>query len=256
MNVSVNSTTTTPGTTSGKARVVPTEGAVPAIDARAITKDYGDGGVVYRALKGVDLRVHQGEFLMLVGPSGSGKTTLLSIIGCVLRPTSGELRVFGETVSGLRESQLPEIRLGNIGFIFQGHNLIASMSARENVALVNRLRGAPTKDALEEAHDLLDKVGLQGKGDKKPGMLSGGERQRVAIARALAGHPPIVLADEPTASLDANSGLVVTTLLKELSQELGTTVLVVTHDNRIFHLADRIVNIEDGLIKDGTSEHP
>ena len=252
VSTSVSPSTPTPRTP----RVVPAVGAVPAIAVRAITKDYGDGGVVYRALKGVDLVVHQGEFLMLVGPSGSGETTLLSIIGCVLRPTSGELRLFGETVSGLPESQLPEIRLGNIGFIFQGHNLIASMSARENVALVNRMRGAPTKDALEEAQYLLDKVGLQGKGDKKPGMLSGGERQRVAIARALAGHPPIVLADEPTASLDATSGLVVTTLLKELSHELGTTVLVVTHDNRIFHLADRIVNIEDGLITDGTPEHP
>lgn len=225
-----------------------TAATAPAIEVTNITKEYGDGGVVYRALKGVDLVVNAGEFLMLVGPSGSGKTTLLSIIGCVLRATTGELRLFGETVSGLPESQLPQVRLGNIGFIFQGHNLIASMTARENVALVTSLRGVRNSEALDEAESLLEKVGLRGKGDKKPNMLSGGERQRVAIARALAGNPPIVLADEPTASLDATSGLVVTTLLKELSRELGTTVLVVTHDNRIFHLADRIVNIEDGLI--------
>lgn len=219
-----------------------------AIDAVGIRKDYVDGGVTYPALRAVDLTVARGEFVMLVGPSGSGKTTLLSIIGCVLSPTAGRLALFGETVSGLKEAELPALRLGTIGFIFQGHNLIASMSARENIALPELMRGVRPAAALKEADELLDAVDLLPMRDKTPAQLSGGQRQRVAIARALVGKPPILLADEPTASLDAKAGLVVTTLLKELSQRFGTTVVVVTHDSRIHHVADRIVAIEDGRI--------
>jgi putative ABC transport system ATP-binding protein len=219
-----------------------------AIEAVDVHKDYVDGGVTYPALRGVDVRVSRGEFLMLVGPSGSGKTTLLSIVGCVLSPTSGRLSLFGETVSGLKEAALPPLRLGTIGFIFQGHNLIASMSARENIALPQLLRGVPPAHALNEADELLEAVDLLPMKHKTPAQLSGGQRQRVAIARALVGKPPILLADEPTASLDAKAGLVAVTLLKELSQRFGTTVVVVTHDNRIYHVADRIVAIEDGRI--------
>lgn len=219
-----------------------------AIAATAVTKTFGQGALAFQALKGVDFSVRRGEFVMLAGPSGSGKTTLLSILGCVLGATGGEVLVDGQRVSGRSESEMPALRLGRIGFIFQGHNLIASLDARDNVALVLEMRGAPTRQARAEAEALLERVGLGNKTRAMPAQLSGGQRQRVAVARALAGDPPIVLADEPTAALDAESGRVVTELLREVARERGGTVVVVTHDNRIFHLADRIVYIEDGLI--------
>jgi putative ABC transport system ATP-binding protein len=158
------------------------------------------------------------------------------------------VRIHGELVSGLPERALPRLRLQYIGFIFQGHNLIASLDAVENVSLGLRMRGWSGREARKESTRLLERVGLGDKLDRRPAELSGGQRQRVAIARALAGSPPIVLADEPTAALDAETGLSVTTLLKDLATEAGHTVVVVTHDNRIFHLGDRIVNIEDGHI--------
>lgn len=220
-----------------------------AIDARALTKTFGAGSLAFHALKGVDFQVRRGEFVMLAGPSGSGKTTLLSILGCVLTATSGEVDLLGERVTNRPERDLPALRLGLIGFIFQGNNLLASLSSRENVALPLQLRGRGRTAALREAERLLARVGLADKTGRLPAELSGGQRQRVAIARALAGDPPLVLADEPTAALDAHSGLVVTELLREVCRERGDTVVVVTHDNRIFHLADRLVHIEDGLIQ-------
>jgi putative ABC transport system ATP-binding protein len=219
-----------------------------AIDARGVTKVYGEGDVAQRVLDGCDVQVPHGEFMMLVGPSGSGKTTLLSILGCVLRATSGEVRLFDEPITGVPESHLSRLRLSYIGFIFQGHNLLASLSAEDNVAVQLQLRGYPNPNARREARALLDRVHLGGKYHRRPAELSGGERQRVAIARAVAGAPPIILADEPTASLDAANGALVTELLRELARERGHTVVCVTHDNRIFSLADRIVRIEDGKI--------
>lgn len=220
------------------------------IEVQNLTKVYGKGEVAYKALRGVDFTAQRGDFLMLSGPSGSGKTTLLSILGCVLRPTSGTYRLFGNDLSNAKENALTQLRIQQIGFIFQGHNLIASLSALENVALMLTLRGAKRSEAKTEARKLLARVGLDGKYDNKPRDLSGGQRQRVAIARALAGNPPLVLADEPTAALDAENGLLVTHLLKDLCRERGDTAVVVTHDSRIFNLADRMVRIEDGLIKE------
>ena len=217
-----------------------------AVEVRALNKWYGGGENRFHALKNVDLTVRAGEFVMLEGPSGSGKTTLLSVLGCVLSTSGGSVRLFGDEVSGRSESELPTLRLSYIGFIFQGYNLIASLTARENVAAILRLRGFRTRDALDEAESLLERVGLADKLESRPEDLSGGQRQRVAIARALAGKPPLILADEPTASLDAQTGLHVTELLRQTCRELGHTAVVVTHDNRIFHLADRIVHIEDG----------
>jgi putative ABC transport system ATP-binding protein len=221
-----------------------------AIDATGVRKVFGKGNLAFLALKGVDFRVGEGEFVMLAGPSGSGKTTLLSLLGCVLSPTEGTIRLFDEVVSELPESELPRIRTELIGFIFQGHNLIASLSAEQNVALQLELRGYGAAEASAEARTLLERVGLGEKRDNKPMELSGGQRQRIAIARALAGSPPLILADEPTAALDAENGRLVTEILRELARERGHTVVVVTHDNRIFHLADRIVHIEDGLIRE------
>jgi len=226
-----------------------------AVDAREVSKVFGSGALAFRALDAVDFRVARGELVMLVGPSGSGKTTLLSILGCVLRPTGGEVRLFGHDVTQLSERALPRVRSAIIGFVFQGHNLISSLTARDNIAVVSRLRGCPPREANAEAELLLERVGLADKRKRLPAELSGGQRQRVAIARALAGGPPLLLADEPTAALDARAGLEVTELLVTLCRERGTTVVVVTHDNRIFHLADRIVAIEDGRILPPGDDH-
>lgn len=224
-----------------------------AIEVRALTKTYGAGNTAYQALKGVDFLARPGEFVMLSGPSGSGKTTLLSVLGCVLTPTSGLVKLLDEDISRARASDLPRLRLSYIGFVFQSHNLIDALPARDNVAMLLELRGVPRREAEREATRLLGSVGLGDKVASKPRDLSGGQRQRVAIARALAGAPPILLADEPTAALDAHNGLAVTELLRSLAKEHGHTVIVVTHDARIFHLADRIVHIEDGLIAEKAS---
>jgi putative ABC transport system ATP-binding protein len=218
------------------------------VELRAVTKTYGSGATAYQALRGVDLSARPGEFVMLSGPSGSGKTTLLSIVGCVLTASSGEVRLFDQDVSRVPESELPALRLGYVGFVFQGHNLLASSTACENVGLPLELRGVSRREARRQAEALLERVGLGHRTDRKPRDLSGGERQRVAIARALAGSPPLVLADEPTSALDATNGRTITELLRALAKEHGHTVIVVTHDNRIFDLADRIVHIEDGRI--------
>ena len=218
------------------------------IQVENVRKVYGEGALQHVALHGVDLEVASGEVLMLVGPSGSGKTTLLSILGCVLSPSEGSVQLAGHEVAGLPEHRLPEMRLRYIGFVFQSHNLMPSLSARDNVRLPLLLRGWNERAANAEAVALLGSVGLSDKVARLPGDLSGGQKQRVAIARALAGRPPILLCDEPTAALDASSGQGVMETLTALAHERGHTVVVVTHDNRIFKFGDRIVHIEDGRI--------
>jgi putative ABC transport system ATP-binding protein len=225
----------------------------PAIDVEHVRKVYGSGATAYEALRGVDFQVQAGEFVMLSGPSGSGKTTLLSILGCVLSATSGRVSLLGRDISTAGEGELADFRLSTIGFVFQSHNLLASLSALDNVKLLPDLRGVPAAEARRAAVAMLESVNLGDKLESLPRDLSGGQRQRVAIARALVGDPPFILADEPTAALDAHNGLAVTEVLRSLAKKSNRTVVVVTHDNRIFHLADRIVNIEDGLIK-GTEE--
>jgi len=219
-----------------------------AVEVTGVTKTFGTGALAFTALHAVDLRVAEGEIVMLVGPSGSGKTTLLSLIGCVLRPTRGRIALFGTEIGDRSERDLPAIRRALIGFVFQGHNLISSLTARDNVRLVLEARGIAHRAATREAEALLVRVGLGDKLDAIPAQLSGGQRQRVAIARAVAGDPPLVLADEPTAALDAESGATVTNLLASMSRERGATVVIVTHDPRIFGVGDRIVHIADGRI--------
>jgi putative ABC transport system ATP-binding protein len=218
------------------------------IRCMGVTKSFGSGAIIAHVLRGIDLTVNRGEFVYLSGPSGSGKTTLLSIIGCVLRPTTGEICLGDRELGKIKESQLARFRLEQIGFIFQGHNLLGAINAEENVAFPLRLRGWSTAKALTAAREMLRKVGLGERLKYLPEQLSGGQRQRVAVARALAGSPPFVFADEPTASLDAHSGLTVTEILRTLAKEQGCTVLMVSHDSRVFHLADRIIQIEDGQI--------
>jgi putative ABC transport system ATP-binding protein len=207
------------------------------------------------ALRDVSLSLARGEFSMLAGPSGCGKTTLLSILGGVLRPTSGDVSVLGQNLLEASESKLEDYRLSTVGFVFQGHNLLACLTAEDNVAVMLELRGVGRSTALRSARGLLAKVRLEGKERKRPNDLSIGERQRVAVARALAGDPQLILADEPTASLDAANGTAVMALLRELAKTDGKTVLTVTHDSRIFHLADRVIHMEDGRLIDEEAKH-
>jgi len=218
------------------------------IEAHELTKTYAQGGAAMRALDDVSLDLRGGELTLLVGPSGSGKTTLLSILGCILRPTSGTLRIMGQEVTRLKERDLPAIRRERIGFIFQAFNLFPTLTAAQNVALALDLKGISGRDARRRAASLLEQVGLGDKLDAHPADLSGGQKQRVAIARALAGDPPVILADEPTAALDSHSGRTVMDVLKTLAHERGRAVVIVTHDSRMLGYADRTVRMEDGRI--------
>ena len=220
----------------------------PVLQAINLIKTYAQGEAAMRALDEVTFDLHAGELALLVGPSGSGKTTLLSIMGCILRPTSGSLRVLGDEVTRLAERDLPVIRRERIGFVFQAFNLFPTLTALQNVALALDLKGVPGRAARDKAAALLDQVGLANKLGAYPADLSGGQKQRVAIARALAGDPPILLADEPTAALDSQSGRTVMDLLQRLARERGRAVAIVTHDNRMQGYGDRVVRMEDGRI--------
>jgi putative ABC transport system ATP-binding protein len=219
-----------------------------AIAVRNLTKKYEEGTTGTLALSGIDLDVHAGELLLLMGPSGSGKTTLLSIMGCILTATSGSVRVAGREVVGLQQKELPRIRLEHIGFVFQGFNLFPTLTAGENVELMLDLKGIPAAKAKKRAQGLLEQVGLGGKYGSFPADLSGGQKQRVAIARALSGDPGIILADEPTAALDSETGRSVMEMMSDLAHKRDRAVVIVTHDSRVLSFADRILKIEDGAI--------
>ena len=224
-----------------------------AVSVKNLRKVYASGEAAVRAVNGVNLDIHGGQVTMLMGPSGSGKTTLLSIMGCILRATSGSVQIRGEEVSHLKERQLPSIRLAHIGFIFQGFNLFPALTAGENVEYIGSLKGLHKAEARRRTESLFEQVGLAEKYNAFPEDLSGGQKQRVAIARALAGDPEIILADEPTAALDSQSGRTVIEMLAALAHDRGRAVVIVTHDNRIVEFADRIINIEDGKVTDRIS---
>mgnify|MGYP006269651031 CR=1 FL=1 len=209
---------------------------------------YGAGEAAVHALRDVSLDIRRGEILMLMGPSGSGKTTLLQIAGALLAPSAGEVRVMGQPVHALPQAARGAIRLRHFGFVFQSYNLFPTLTAQENVEVALDLRGAPPHTRRRLAREALDAVGLADRAASFPAQLSGGQKQRVAIARALAGEPDIVLADEPTAALDSESGKRIVALLVAIAAERGRGVVVVTHDPRIVDAADRIVRIEDGRI--------
>jgi len=219
-----------------------------AIEVRNLVKTYESGAASARALDGIDLDVHPGELMLLMGPSGSGKTTLVSIMGAILRPTSGSVRIQGEEIAALGESALPRVRLNHIGFVFQGFNLFPTLTAGENVELALDLKGIRGAKARQRSKELLEQVGLGDKLRSYPSNLSGGQKQRVAIARALAGDPEIILADEPTAALDSHSGRVVMEMIRSLAHDRGRAVVIVTHDNRVLEYADQVVHIEDGRV--------
>ncbi len=218
------------------------------LEAVNIVKELGDGAAKVRALKSVDMTLSTGELTLLMGPSGSGKTTLLSILGCILTPTSGTVRICGETIQGLDAEKLADLRRRHIGFIFQSYNLFPTLTAMENVRLALDVRGAKYSETVAKAETALTAVGLAHKLRSYPRNMSGGEQQRVAVARALAGSPSVILADEPTAALDSENGHAVMALLAQIARENNHAVLAVTHDPRTHAFADRIVRIEDGRI--------
>lgn len=220
------------------------------LEIKNITKVYGSGHTAVSALKDGSLSVKEKEIVLIMGPSGSGKTTFLSMAGGLLRPTSGEILLSGMNISSMSEDELPTVRLKHIGFIFQSFNLLSALTVLENVRLILDLAGADKKEATKKAISLLDKEGLLDKINRYPRELSGGEAQRVSIARALINDPDIILADEPTANLDSKNGHRVMMLLKELAKEKGKSIVIVSHDQRIIDVADRVLWLEDGRLRD------
>ena len=224
-----------------------------AIVARGVEMVFQNGGQKFYGLKDIDLDVNRGDIQLLMGPSGSGKTTLLSILGGILTPTAGRVCLLGQDLTRMNRAQLAKFRLHNIGFIFQEFNLFPALTVIENVEIALDMKGIKGKAARQEALHLLDQVGLADRAQKRPRDLSGGQKQRVAIARALAGNPQIIMADEPTASLDSQSGHAVINLLRKLAKESGRTVLMVTHDPRIIDVADRVTYLEDGMLQSNSA---
>jgi putative ABC transport system ATP-binding protein len=221
----------------------------PAVVCRHVTKEFGAGGERTLALRGVDLEVEPGRMTLLVGPSGCGKTTLISIIAGLLDPTDGEVRVLGEELRRLAGRQLVRFRGQNIGFVFQQYNLLPSLTAVENVAVPLVIGGSPRHAALARAGAMLEAVGLGNRKQSLPSNLSGGQQQRIAIARALVHEPRLLVCDEPTAALDAQSGRTVMELLQRVAVQPDRAVIVVTHDSRVFDFGGSIVYMNDGAIE-------
>ncbi|EEA7536971.1 ABC transporter ATP-binding protein [Listeria monocytogenes] len=214
-----------------------------------ISKNYQDGEQVIEVLKNVSLEVAQGEFVAIVGPSGAGKSTFLSIAGALLSPTEGEIAIGGTTLNSMSEKALTKVRLDKVGFIFQGANLIPYLNVRDQLLIIAELSGEKGSAAKERADKLLQELGLTARQSNYPESLSGGEKQRVAIARALMNDPAIILADEPTASLDANRGHKVVQMIADEVKRKNKAAIMVTHDERVLDLVDRVIRIEDGYLK-------
>lgn len=227
-----------------------------AICARGIVRDFQAGQSTIRVLHGIDTDIRSGEMTFVVGESGSGKTTLISIMCGILWPTEGEVKVFGTDIYKLTDTELVNFRLENIGFIFQQYNLIPSIDAAANAAVPLIAKGMGIEEARAKAKELLEKLNIGDQAEKLPNQLSGGQQQRVAIARALVHEPRLVVCDEPTAALDASSGRRVMDLLREVAVSEDRACIIVTHDNRIFDLADRILVLEDGLVTHDGTEMP
>ena len=225
----------------------------PTLAVTDLVKRYGEGATEVVAVKNVSLSVAPGEIVLIMGPSGSGKTTLLLMLGALLRPSAGEIRLDGTVLSAMPEDRLPGVRLHRFGFIFQDFNLLSALSALENVAIVAELSGAKRRDARARATKLLTDLGLGARLRFLPEKLSGGEKQRVAIARALVNEPTFILADEPTANLDSKIGHEIMRLLRTIAKDQGRSIVIVSHDQRIKDIADRVLWLEDGEFKEATA---
>ena len=219
-----------------------------AVRCQGVTKTYGTGPAQVTALRGIDLEVLQGELLMIVGPSGCGKTTLISIISAIIEQDDGQCEVLEHDLKSLAPKDKIRFRGESIGFVFQLFNLMPALTALENVAVPLLIKGIPRKSAMEQALSVLASVGLQARADTLPKQLSGGQQQRVAIARALVHNPEIIVCDEPTSSLDHKTGHEMMEVLQDVAQGVDKTLIIVTHDNRIFDFADRIAHMDDGRI--------
>ncbi|HVX98142.1 MAG TPA: ABC transporter ATP-binding protein [Polyangia bacterium] len=226
------------------------------IEVDGLTKDYVMGDVVVHALRGVSLQVAEGEFVAVMGSSGSGKSTFMNMIGCLDRPTAGTYRLDGVDVEGLDRDERALIRNQKIGFVFQGFNLLARTSARDNVELPLTYAGVPARERQRRAEAALEIVGLGQRIDHMPNQLSGGQQQRVAIARALVGEPPLLLADEPTGNLDSKTSDEIMGILTRLNAERGITMVVVTHEPDIAAYAKRVIVFRDGRIESDTRRDP
>jgi putative ABC transport system ATP-binding protein len=222
----------------------------PLLQVRDLTKVFGTGRTEVRAVDGVSFDADAGVISLVMGPSGSGKTTLLTMIGALLRPTSGSVQINGLDITSLREKELPRLRRQYVGFVFQTFNLLESLSAAENVEVALNVAGVTGTAARAKARQLLVDAGLEERLGFKARDLSGGEKQRVSIARALANHPPLLLADEPTANLDSQHGREVMELLRDLAKKEQSAVVVVSHDPRLEDIADHVLWLEDGRLKD------
>ena len=220
-----------------------------AVRVRGVTKEFGSGGSLTRALRGVDLDVPYGEMLMLVGPSGCGKTTLVSIVAGTLEPTDGDVQVLGHDLVAMSNGRTVRFRREHVGFIFQAYNLLPSLTAVENAAVPLLIAGWRRGHAVEAAADVLERLGLWDRLASLPSELSGGQQQRVAIARALVHEPRLLVCDEPTSALDAANGRITMELIQQVAVQPDRAVIVVTHDSRVYSFADRIASMEDGRIE-------
>ncbi len=218
------------------------------VEVRGVSRVYAEEAVPVHALREVDLTVSAGEFVSLAGPSGSGKSTLLNVIGGLDRPTSGTVAIDGTELNGLSDTQLADLRLHKIGFVFQAYNLIPVLSARENVEFIMQLQGVAAAERAERAQDILSALGLEEMSDRRPGELSGGQQQRVAVARAIVTEPALLLADEPSANLDSSTTEELLNLLRELNERRGVTIVAATHDPLVMSYAKRRITLRDGQI--------
>jgi len=219
-----------------------------AVSVKNLTREYKQGDHVVHALAGVDLEIEPGEFTVLMGPSGSGKTTLLNLIGALDVPTSGSIVVDGKPLAELKSGKRSDMRLHQLGFVFQSYNLIPVLSAYENADFVLMMRGVPAAERKKRVLETFKAVGLEGLENRRPNELSGGQQQRVAVARAIVGKPALILADEPTANLDSKTGEMLIDLMKQLNEESGVTFLFATHDPKVMAAAKRVVHLVDGKV--------
>ena len=218
------------------------------IELKNLNKIYKSGEIQVHAVKNVNLQIEKGEFVAIVGPSGSGKTTLLNLIGGLDSPTEGQVIIDGVDITKMKDRELIDFRLWNIGFVFQAYNLLPVLTAKENVEFILHLQGWKKKDREKRAMELLKAVGLEDRANNKPTQLSGGQQQRVAVARALAPKPKFILADEPTANLDSKSAENLLNIMEKLNEEEGITFIFSTHDQRVMKKARRIIKLTDGQV--------